>query len=351
MTIDLTGGLDPDWELVFAKQPDNPEMRESVNAWIWDDSGTFGIPRIGIEAVADQWETHDVQVNLAFADGRVCNVFGPGPVHDPIAADGRPAVLGAGPLSFEMIEPYRHVRMKLDAIASGTTVQAQIEGWMPGAGAGEVQVQAEIDIWPAAPPWENGSTGDEARRILSTQEEGWLIGYPWRFEQLCRATGTITVGGEQYRLDGGANRVRRQSIRRLARLRGHVWQAGLFPGGRGFGCIVYPPRDDGKATYNEGYVFDGDGVLIPARVVRAPFLRALTPCGEDVSLVLETAQGTIEIGAETLTSTFHVMPPEVGGGLQLQQALARYTWDGESGVGMIERSATPERVAADRPGS
>jgi hypothetical protein len=346
MTIDLTGGLDPDWELVFAKQPDDPEMRESVNAWIWDDSGTLGMPRVGIEAVADQWETHDIQVNLAFADGRVYNVFGPGPVHDPVAADGRPRILGAGPLSFEMMEPYRHLRMKLDGIAVGTTAQAQIEGWLPGAGAGEhVPVRAEIDIRPAVPPWENGSTSDEARRVLSTQEEGWLMGYPWRFEQLCRASGTITIGGEQCRFDGGANRIRRQSIRRLAKLRGHVWQAGLFPGGRGFGCIVYPPHDDGHPTYNEGYVFDGDGPLIPARVARAPFLRTLTARGEDVSLALETARGTIEIGGQTLTSTFHVMPPEVGGGLQLQQALARYSWDGESGVGMIERSTTPERLA------
>ena len=348
MATDLTGGLGDDREYVFATQPDEPEMRESVNVWAWDNGLDFGFPRIGVEAVADQWETHDVQVNLAFADGRVYNVFGPGPVHDPVAADGRPAVLGAGPLSFEIIEPFRHLRMKLDGVAAGTTVQAQIEGRLPGAGAGEVPVRAEIDIRPAAPPWENGSTSDEARRILSTQEEGWLIGYPWRFEQLCRASGTITVGGEQHRLDGGANRIRRQSIRRLARLWGHVWQAGMFPGGRGFGCIVYPPRDDGKTTYNEGYVFDGDGALIPARVLRAPFLRTLTPRREDVSLVLETARGTIAIGGETLASTFHVMPPEVGGGLQLQQALARYTWDGESGVGMIERSTTPERLA--RPG-
>ena len=38
-----------------------------MNAWIWDDSGSFGIPRIGVEAVADQWDTHDIQVNLATA--------------------------------------------------------------------------------------------------------------------------------------------------------------------------------------------------------------------------------------------------------------------------------------------
>src|SRR5262245_19775442 len=35
MAIDLTGGLSDDREYVFATQPDNPEMRESVNVWVW----------------------------------------------------------------------------------------------------------------------------------------------------------------------------------------------------------------------------------------------------------------------------------------------------------------------------
>ena len=110
MAIDLTGGFSDDREYVFATRPDDPEIRESVNAWIWDNGAEFGMPRIGVEAVADQWDTHDIQVNLAFADGRVFNMFGPGKVHDPLGADGRPRILGAGPLSFELIEPYRHWR-------------------------------------------------------------------------------------------------------------------------------------------------------------------------------------------------------------------------------------------------
>ena len=77
MTIDLTGGLDDELGLVWATQPDEPEMRESVNAWIWDDNLQIGLPRIGVEAVADQWDTHDIQINVAFADGRVFNMLGP----------------------------------------------------------------------------------------------------------------------------------------------------------------------------------------------------------------------------------------------------------------------------------
>jgi hypothetical protein len=203
MTIEVTGGLIEDWEYVWAHQPGDPEARESVNAWIWDDSGSFGIPRMGVEAVADQWDTHDIQVNLAFADGRVFNVFGNGTVHNPLGADGRARILGAGPLSFEMVEPYRHLRVKLDGEAIATTVEAQMAGWTPWTtpsasadGGDRVAVKAQIDIRPILPPWENGSTSEEAHRILSTQEEGYLIGYPWRFEQLCSASGSITIGNE-----------------------------------------------------------------------------------------------------------------------------------------------------------
>jgi hypothetical protein len=32
------------------------------------------------------------------------------------------------------------------------------------------------------------------------------------------------------------------------------------------------------------------------------------------------------------------MPPEILGGLELQQAICRYTWDGETAPGMLERS-------------
>ena len=339
MGTDASGGLSEDLEDVFATQPEDPEMRESVNAWIWDATAEIGLPRVGVEAVADQWDTHDVQVNIAFADGRVFNIFGAGPVHDPFGAGGRPRTLGAGPLSFEVLEPYRHLRLRVEGQAVATSVTAQMDGALPGQGVPSTPVEIGIDLYPAVPPWMNGALLDDARRVLETQDEGGLMGHPWRFEQLCRASGTVRVGDERFAIEGGANRIRRQSIRRLATLRGHAWQAALFPSGRGFGYIAYPPRTDGKDTYNEGYVFEGDGALVPARVVQAPWLRALTPRGDDVSCVLETATGTVTIRGETALSTFMIMPSEVGGGgMQLQQAIVRYSWDGEESVGMLERS-------------
>jgi hypothetical protein len=338
MPIDLTGGLDDEREFVWASQPDDPDLRESVNVWLWDDGVDLGMPRVGVEAQADQWDTHDVQVNLAFADGRVFNVFGPGAVHDPLGADGRPRILGAGPLAFELVEPFRHWRARIDGTATATTVQAQIDGWFPGGPGDAVPIEADLDLVSAVPPWENGTLIEEAGHVLATQEEGDLMGGP-RFEQLFRVTGRVRVGDDERELRGRGLRIRRRGIRRLASFWGHAWQSALFPSGRAFGSLVYPPRADGKSTYNEGFVFDPDRGRVPARVVQAPWLNTLRAAGEDVTVVLESELGTTTVHGETILSTFMVMPPSVGGGgINLQQAIVRYTLDGETANGMLERS-------------
>ena len=351
MAIDFTGGLSDDREYVFAERPSDPEMRESVNTWVWDQGTEFGVPRIGVEAVADQWETHDIQFNLAFSSGRILNMFGGGKVHNPLGADGKPRILGAGPIEFELIEPYKHWKARIDGEANVTSTQAQIDGAQPGSGTGErVPVQMEYDIRSAAPPWESGSLLEEAGRVLATQEEGDLMGGP-RFEQLFRTTGTLRVGDDEYALNGGGLRIRRAGIRRLGTFRGHVWQSTVFPSGRAFGHCLYPPRDDGKPTFNEGFLFEGDGALIPARVVDAPWLRTLEPKGQDVTVTLETEDGRTEtITGTTALSTCMVMTSAGGatgmiGEFRLQQAVCEYSWDGESATGMLERSSATSDVS------
>jgi hypothetical protein len=344
VAIDLSGGFDDEHGLVWATKPDDPEMRESVNAWIWADDFSIGLPRIGIEAVADQWDTHDIQINVVLPDGRVFNAIEAGAVHGPMGADGQPRLLGAGPLSIEMVEPFGLWKLRIDGPVHSTDVDAQIGGQFPGEGE-LVAMHAEIDIRGAVPPWMNGSLLPEARWILENQEEGYLMGHPWRFEQLCRASGSLRIGDETFEVRGSANRIRRQGVRRTASLWGHAWQAAVFPSGKGFAYITYPERKDGKATYNEGHVFLGDGELVPARAVDPPWLSSLAASGQDVSFGIETADGTTyEVHGETMLSTFMVMPKELAGGLQLQQAICRYTWDGETSAGMLERSIAPESL-------
>ena len=200
----------------------------------------------------------------------------------------------------------------------------------------------------AVPPWVQGTLSAESGERLKTSIEGALMGGA-RYEQLFRATATLTTGAEQHDFTGTGLRIRRQGVRRLAGFWGHSWQSALFPSGRAFGYIAYPPRPDGEPTFNEGYVFGGDGGLVPARVVEAPWLTTLRPRGENVALTLETRTETVHIEGETILSTHDVyhddkmfsseaLRQEMSSFPALQQAGVRYRWDGEEAFGMLERS-------------
>lgn len=351
MTIDLTGGLDPDRELVFASRPEDPEMRDSASFWVLDDRGEVGLPRIGIEAVASSWDAHQIQVNLAFADGRAYRLRADGAAWPPTGPDGRPTVLGAGPLAFTCVRPFDTWAVSFDGQAVQTSSQALVAGDADGP---LVDLAFRVEARMAVPPWIQGTTLAEADESLRTSIVGDLMGGP-RYEQLFRATVELSVDGSTRAFRGTGLRIRRQGVRRLAGFWGHCWQSALFPSGKAFGYIAYPPRPDGEPQYNEGYIFRGDGDLVPARVVEAPWLTRLRPVlGAAVPVVLKTADGAERIEGVTVVSTHNVQRGDGPGEdavktaswsfPPLQQAGVRYTWDGEEAVGMLERSNMPEYV-------
>ena len=61
--------------------------------------------------------------------------------------------------------------------------------------------------------------------------------------------------------------------------------------------------------------------------------------------MLETARRAVAIRGESLLSTYHHLGAGSGSGLTLQQAIVRYTFDGESANGMLERSTPIEHMA------
>ena len=116
-----------------------------------------------------------------------------------------------------------------------------------------------------------------------------------------------------------------------------------------------PAAPHGEPTFNEGYIFDGDGGLIPARVVEAPWLTRLQSVGEDASLVLETPSGTVHNDGETILSTHDIyhddkmystqaLKQEMPSFPALQQAGVCYRWDGEETFGMLERSNPLDKI-------
>lgn len=341
MAIDLTGGLDAAREYVFAERPTNPEMRDSVSMWISDDRGELGLPRVGIEAIASEWDSHSLQLNVAFPDGRVYRVRDRGDTVPALDAEGRATILGAGPLVFQCVEPFRIWTVAFAGTAAEMSTEDQIAGKVDGP---QVDVEFRVTTTMAVPPWIQGSLSPDAASLLGSSVEGELMGGP-RFEQLFRAEGMLRVGTETHTFTGSGLRIRRQGIRRLGEFWGHCWQTALFPSGRAFGYIVYPPRSDGAPTFNEGFLFDGDGALIPARVVEAPWLRRLQPAGEDVSVVLETERGRTRIEGEPVVSTYDVFKPDMPDFPVLYQGGVRYQWAGEETYGMLERSSMRDKIS------
>jgi len=332
MTISLDmlrNGLALEKDLVFAERPAHPEMRESTSIWMFDEKGAFGFPRMGVEAEAACWDDRLFQANFAFADGRVMNGAGRGAPPSPFGPDGRPTVLGAGSISFCCMEPFRRWSMVFDGSAIDGHVSRQIARTLDPSRRTPVRLEAEMTMH--TPAWTQAT--DEEHATLQDN----LMGLGYRFEHLFRAQGVFHVDGKAQPFTGTGLRIHRQSIRRLEGFYGHCWQSALFPDGRAFGFITYPPKPDGTETYNEGYIYQ-DGRMIRAKAVSAPWLRRIVPAGDDVSVELESSLGRTRIEGITTLSTFRVGNPDIGG-LNLQQSGVLYRWGGQSAYGMIERSS------------
>jgi hypothetical protein len=330
--MDLTGGLDPSRDYFLGEQPAEPDFRESASLWVSDDQGRIGLPRIGIEAVAESWDKRGLQVNLGFPDGRAVVVRDAGVGRSPVDEDGACRTFAAGGLEFRCVDPFKTLAVVYDGMAFDTTAAALAQG---DPGGPRVPLRVNVEVTCAAPPWVSGTLSRDAEALFNEGFAGAFISP--RYEQLCTARGRVRLGDEAWDFEGTALRIHRQGRRDVGGFWGHCWPSALFPSGRGFGALAFPERTDGQPTYNEGFVFDGDR-LIPATLVDAPWLRRLQPNGEEVSLVLRTADGDVRIEGETVVSacmpggTHHEFAPA------LQQAGVRYRWDGEETFGMMERS-------------
>lgn len=334
----LSGGLALEKDLVFPDKPEHPEMRESVSVWLFEENGAFAMPRTGIEAEACSWEDRLLQANFSFEDGRVLNGAGRGPAPSAIDSDGRATVIGAGPLTFRCLDPFRRWSVKFDGPALDGRISEQIDGSFKTKKPTHTQVRLEAEMTMATPAWVQEVSVDTAKMSATEAANAQAMGLGYRFEHHFRAQGVLQIDGKQRPFKATGTRIHRQSIRRLEGFIGHCWLSALFPDGRAFGCLAYPPLP-GKTeySYNDAVLYR-DGKLIPARITKAPFLRRIVARGDDASVELESELGITRIKGVTALSTFRIGNPDIGG-LNLQQGGALFTWDDQSAYGMVERSS------------
>ena len=336
----MRNGLTPDQDLAFASKPDHPEMREGISVWLFDEKGEIGFPRFAIEAEVPTWDRHGIQANIAFPDGRVLIGSGKGDTHSPLNEDGRPTILGAGPLTFRCVEPFRRWTMTFDGPAYDGTLDQQINGTFGSTGA-KAHVRLDVEMTMVTPAWVSQNPLDTSGMTKEEVENAEAMGLGHRSEHHFRATGTIEVDGGTRSFTATGLRIKRQSIRRLQGFTGHCWQSCVFPDGRAFGSLVYPSKTDDPAdfAFNDAVIYQ-NGRLVPAKVTEVVFLSRLAPDGQDVSLVIESEFGRAQIAGKTAFTTYTPNLKSMGG-LHLHQGGALYTWDDQSAYGMIERSSYP----------
>src|ERR1044071_933635 len=128
MAIDLTGGMDPSKDHFLAERPEDPDFRESASFWVSDDRGELGLPRIGIEAVASEWDKRGLQLNLGFNDGRALIVRELGEGRSHVDDDGVCRTFAAGALTFRHVEPFKTLTVTYEGPAIDTTFDAMVAG-------------------------------------------------------------------------------------------------------------------------------------------------------------------------------------------------------------------------------
>jgi hypothetical protein len=341
-TTELSGGLGLDKEDFFPSRPENPQMRESTSIWLYEENGAFGFPRIGIEGEAWSWDNRLYHANFNLGGGRILHDTGRGPAPSPLDAQGKASIFGAGPLTFRCIEPFRKWNVVFDGTAvDGTLSQMIAKTLDPNK---RTPVRFEVELTMVTPGWVQDYTPEKVAKLTEAEvADAAAMGFGWRIEHLFRAQGQLHLDGKTRTFNAVGSRIKRQSVRTLTTFRGHCWQSAVFPDGRAFGYIAYPPTAEQPELYNIGYVY-ANGRMYPAKAVKVPWLKRIVEDGEDVSLELKCELGNIKIAGSTALATFRVGNVEMGG-YNLQQSGTRYTWDGQSAYGMIERSSTDAQMA------
>ena len=336
----MLGTLPLDADLLMPEpfKPPFDWMREGTSFWMFEENGKFGIPRNGCEAEPQSWTNRRFQSNFAFRGGRILRTAGIGAAPSILDDRGRAAIIGAGPLTYRCIEPFARWVVTFDGMVIDTTIEHQIAQTIDETRL--IPLKYEFEMTMVTPPNEQ----DVSPEKFSTwgkgkQRDAASVGLGWRFEQMMRGEGEVEVDGAKRTAKMVGSRIKRRSIRTDGLfLRGHNWQSVVFPDGRAAGYEARPVHDDGNAPWNEGFVYQ-DGRMYPAKATRIPWLEQIVARGEDVAFELESELGSTRIEGVTELSTFALSKGHLWG-LALGQSGARYTWDGQSAYGMIERSST-----------
>lgn len=248
---------------------------------------------------------------------------------------------GAGMLSLRFEEPFQRWTMTF----SGGVREVTGEQLRAGAVDDGLNTFVELDL-----TWEASSPVFDFGQWMGGQ--GWASAH---YEQSNRVSGRIAIGGERTELAGGTGiRDHSRGPRTHTSIRAHWWLTGQFPSGKSFALLELDNYvTEGGPLLKHALISDGKTVQL-AEVVSVEMLEATEQRGprrHRTTLRVDTGEEHV-IEARVLQE----MPFALGdpnemilgaaftpdASLALFESQTEYSWDGEIGYGLTERSQSTD---------
>ncbi|MDB5985945.1 MAG: hypothetical protein JWR16_998 [Nevskia sp.] len=257
------------------------------------------------------------------------------------AADERPA--GAN-LKLHCVEPFKTWTASFDGLVAYCSDEDMRSGRVRD-GAKEL-ARIELELSMQAPVWDAHQSAGSRYGGGSMAEQVWASSH---YQQLYTATGTVSLRGRTMDFSGTGMRDHSRGRRGhgMDQWGGHVLATAWFPGSRrGFGLQrMWTP--EGRITLDTAFVVI-DGQLHHAGVVEAPKLQKLVNRGEALQVTLQSDLGQHQLQCSVIRT--HFTTPQKPLGLAFGADLSgpygiyapghgKWQWDGDTGYGLIERSA------------
>lgn len=249
----------------------------------------------------------------------------------------------AGPLmTLHNRNPFHSWRLTYEGPASKTTLADMQAGVIVGSDEDHT-ISLDFEIETVAPTFLAASGGAHAE-----PHEGQA--FSTHYEQMYRVSGTVAVDGHSVEVGGFGLRDHSRGPRDLTGWGTHALIGGAFPDGRAFGLFRVVGRD-GTVRLEDGYVYDGTTYRRAVKTEHTGLTDVFATPGELVDIRLHLEDGeVVEIRGEVLTAsllTFEGAAGSKGGvdwsnpdGTVLMEGFPRWTWGGEVGGGILERTAT-----------
>jgi hypothetical protein len=297
-----TQGITDDDERLHPVEDRSPHWSDSLYFNAWDPAtDTFVMTRIAVLANA----------------GRVTAGFLVWKAGVPVYAYGR---------ELEEIPPTDWDVMSVDELtyrmlASGRT-------WAVQLGADDDQVHLEWDGTSDAVSYQGHPAGPLPRAVA------------WgHYEQTCRVTGDLAVGGERVRFDGFGQRDHSWGFRHWAGLHQWHWVTGFLADGRGFNLFEVQQGERDATTVN-GYVQGTDGTDYVVAADR-DLVRSADGGAERFRLTLSLAGGgSLALTGERAGGSVPVRPADDQTVVVHETPIRLRADDGGTGYGIYEHLVT-----------